>query len=89
MLKTNFAAKQLNLDAFEEEFFESNFCKVAIYKEHKVLLSETYRVPNTSENFLDFFAQKMSLVNTLSYSMLMLGTDQKLDLLNLSQHQSK
>ena len=41
--------KQLDLNVFEEGFFESKFREVAIDKKFKNLLSETYRVPNTSK----------------------------------------
>ena len=40
----------LDLYVFEEGFFESQVCEVAIDKEFKILLSEIYRVPNTSKN---------------------------------------
>ena len=61
---------------------------MAINKKFKILLSEIYRVPNTSENFLAIFAQKMGFANSLNYSMIVLGTHQKLDLLKMSYHQN-
>ena len=35
------------------------------------------------------FAQKMGFVNSLNYSVIILRTDQNLDLLKMSQHQNK
>ena len=49
MLIINFTKEQLALDVFEEGFFESKFHEVVINKKYKILLSEIYRVQNTSE----------------------------------------
>ena len=43
--------EQLDLDAFEEGFFEPKFCEVAINTKY-TFLWEIYRVPNTSEKIL-------------------------------------
>ena len=80
--------EQLDIDVFEEAFFESKFHEMAINKKFKILLSEIYRVPNTSEKNWEFFAQKMGFVNSLNYFMIILGTDQNLDLLKMSHHQN-
>ena len=79
----------LDLDAFEEEFLELKFCEDAMNKKFKILLSEIYRVPVTSEkNLGEMFAQKMGFVNCLKYSMISLGADHNLDLSKMSQHQN-
>ena len=45
----------LDLDVFEKGFFESKFSEVVISKKFNILLSEIYRVPNTSETKLGNF----------------------------------
>ena len=62
------------------------FCEVAINEKLKILLFEIFRFPITGKNILEIFAQKMGFVNSLNYSMIILGTDQNLDLLKMSQH---
>ena len=80
--------EQLDLDLFEKGFFKYKFCEVAINMKFKILLSELFRVPNTSKKVLEIFAQKVGYVNSLNYSMIILGTDQNLDLSKMSQHQN-
>ena len=70
----------LEHDVFEEGLFESSFCNWLKTRSSKMLLSEIYRVPNTSEIFLEIFAQKMRLVNSMNYSMIISGNRQNLDL---------
>ena len=67
--------------------FESKFREVAINKEFKILLSEIYRVPNISEKKIgEIFAQKTGFVNSLDYSVIILGTDKNLDLIKMSHY---
>ena len=40
------------------------------------------------KKILEIFAQKMVFIDSLNYSMIILGTDQNLDLLKMSQHQT-
>ena len=64
----------LDLDVFEKQFIESTFCEVAINRKFNIFLSEIYRVPNTSEKN-EIFVKKMGFVNSLNYSMIILGTE--------------
>ena len=75
----------LDIDLFEEEFFQSMSCEVAFHEKYKIILSKTYRVPSTSKKeFLEIFTQKMRLVHFHNYSMIILEMDQSLDFLKLS-----
>ena len=56
--------EKLDLDVFEDGFFESKFCEVAINEKFKVIVSEIYRVANTSKN-VEKSLHKRGFVNLL------------------------
>ena len=85
-VKDKFYYKEwLDLDVFEEGFFESKFCEVAIKNKFKFFYQKYIAFQIL---FLEITAQKMRFANSFNYSVIMFGTDQNLNHLRISQHQN-
>ena len=75
-----------DLSIFKEGQFESLFVELQSNKQNNIIIGEVYRVPGTNEK--DFITDYEELVNKMNIEKkeIIIGTDQNLDYLKLSQH---
>ena len=67
------------------DWLNRKFCEVVINKKFKFSYHK-YIEFQMLENFLGNFVQKMGFVYSIIYSMIILGTDENLNILEMSKH---
>ena len=87
MLMINFITKSdLILMYLKEDPLNLSSVKGPLIRSSRVSYQKYIEFQILVKSFFGIFVQKMGFVNSLNYSIIILGTDQNLDLLKMSQH---